>query len=127
MAEIILASKLHFFDAADRTWSDAHVLPLLDWADPSRARRTWDGYLRWGRWNDHLLDAGLLTAYLHLAVLATSVSVRVCCEPGGCSREPVRGRVLGLCQVDACGAKFDVRCRRFRCGAGGANRVDHMG
>ncbi|HEY3143013.1 MAG TPA: DUF4020 domain-containing protein [Acidimicrobiales bacterium] len=67
MAETVLASKVHFFSAADSTWCDSHVLPLLDWSEPARARRAWDGYLYWGRWNDHLLNAGLLTAYIETA------------------------------------------------------------
>ncbi|MFI9561174.1 SIR2 family protein [Nonomuraea endophytica] len=64
LAEVMVASQVHFFSAADHRWCETHVLPLLDWADPVRARRTWDGYLTWGRWNDHLLSAGLLKYYL---------------------------------------------------------------
>jgi hypothetical protein len=55
---------VHFFFAADRSWCEARILPLLDWEDASRARRTWDGYLAWGRWNDPLLEAGLISNYL---------------------------------------------------------------
>jgi hypothetical protein len=64
MAEVVFASQLHFFFGADRAWCENHVLPLLDWADPTRAVRAWDGYLTWGRWNDQLLAAGLLEHYL---------------------------------------------------------------
>ena len=67
MAEVILASQLWFFFGADRTWCEAFVLPLLDWTDEERALRTWHGYLTWGRWNDELLKAGLLTQYLAAA------------------------------------------------------------
>jgi hypothetical protein len=74
MAQIVLASRLHFFDAADRAWCEAQVLPLLYWDDPERARRAWDGYLYWGRWTDHLLEAGLLRAYIDAAANAASFS-----------------------------------------------------
>ncbi|HEY5179856.1 MAG TPA: DUF4020 domain-containing protein [Dermatophilaceae bacterium] len=67
MAEVVFSSQVLFFFGADRVWCEAHVLPLLDWADPVRAQRTWDGYLTWGRWNDQLLDAGLLKDYLAAA------------------------------------------------------------
>lgn len=67
LAEVIYASQLHFFFSADRAWCDQWVLPLLDWADPECARRTWDGFLTRGRWNDHLLAAGLLDHYLGTA------------------------------------------------------------
>ena len=58
-AEIILASQIHFFDSADRHWCRSFILPLLDWEDPARAIRTWDGFLFSGRANDGLLEAGL--------------------------------------------------------------------
>jgi len=67
LAEVIIASQLHFFFAADREWCQANVLPLLAWEDPARARRTWDGFLHWGRWTDELLEAGLLGAYIDTA------------------------------------------------------------
>ena len=38
MAEVVLASQVFFFFGADRTWCEARVLPLLDWASPTRAR-----------------------------------------------------------------------------------------
>lgn len=64
MAEVVIASQLHFFFAADRDWCEDHLLSLLDWANATRARRTWDGFLLWGRWNDQLLKAGLLAHYI---------------------------------------------------------------
>jgi hypothetical protein len=66
-AQVIIASQLHFFFAADRGWCQTNVLPLLDWGNPERARRTWDGFLFWGRWTDQLLEAGLLRHYLDTA------------------------------------------------------------
>jgi hypothetical protein len=70
MAEVIFASQLHFFHAADSEWCLEHVLPLLDWTDPARARRTWDGFLTWGRPDGQLLAAGLLDQYVRAAAHA---------------------------------------------------------
>jgi hypothetical protein len=67
MAQVILASRLHFLHSADQEWAERTVLPLLDWGDATRARRAWDGFLAWGRWNNRLLDAGLLSFYLTAA------------------------------------------------------------
>jgi len=67
LAEVVLSSRVLLLFGADRAWSEAHILPLLDWADPVRARRTWDGHLVRGRWNDQLLTAGLLEGYLAAA------------------------------------------------------------
>jgi hypothetical protein len=67
MAEVVFSSQVLFFFGADRVWCEAHILPLLDWADPVRAQRTWDGYLMWGRSNDQLLNAGLLKGYMAAA------------------------------------------------------------
>ena len=64
MAEVILASQVHFLFRAERDWARADILPLLDWNDAERAARTWDGFLIWGRWEDALLDAGLFDAYM---------------------------------------------------------------
>jgi hypothetical protein len=64
MAQIVFASQVFFFFRADRPWCETHVLPLLDWADPVRARRAWEGYLTWGRWNDQLLSAGHIEDYV---------------------------------------------------------------
>ena len=68
MTEIVFASQIHFFRAADPDWCLHHLLPLLDWTDPARARRAWDGYLTWGRIDDQLLTAGLLDQYVQAAV-----------------------------------------------------------
>jgi hypothetical protein len=64
MAEVVFASQVLFFFGADQDWCQSHVLPLLDWVDPPRARRAWGGFLIWGRWNERLLAAGLLEHYL---------------------------------------------------------------
>ncbi len=80
-AEVVVASQLHFYFAADREWCQANVMPLLDWSNPERARRTWDGFLFWGRWTDQLLAKGLLHAYLdtvpHVAVLEDEMQRRL--------------------------------------------------
>lgn len=65
MVQVVLASRLRFLHGADQEWTERVVLPLLDWKDPVRARRAWDGYLFWGRWNDRLLQVGLLDHYLN--------------------------------------------------------------
>lgn len=82
LAEVVLSSQILLFFGADRVWSEAHILPLLDWADPIRARRTWDGYLMWGRWNDQLLTAGLLEGYLaaadHIDVFSDELRRQLC-------------------------------------------------
>lgn len=67
MVEVVFASQVHFFFAADEAWCRAHVLPLLDWGNPNRGRQCWQAFLMWGRWNDGLLTAGLLDHYLETA------------------------------------------------------------
>lgn len=65
LASTYLASQLHFYYGADPKWTASHVLPLLDWnGSEERASSAWRGFLFWGRWNDGLLGAGLLNAYL---------------------------------------------------------------
>lgn len=67
MAEVICASRLHFLFAADQGWTVQNVMPLLDWTDPLRARRAWNSFTGWGRWNDRMLGAGLMEHYLNAA------------------------------------------------------------
>lgn len=55
MARVALASQAHFLFHADRSWTEAHILPLFDWsADSERAKQAWDGFLTWGQWNEAL-------------------------------------------------------------------------
>lgn len=61
------AAELHLFYGADRDWCLANILPLLSWDHPETAARCWDTYLSWGRWNDRLLEDGLLTHALDAA------------------------------------------------------------
>lgn len=78
MVEVVFASQAQFFFGADRSWWEAHVLPLLDWGNEDRARRTWDGFLAWGRWNDHMLSAGLLPNYIAAAAHVDRFGERSC-------------------------------------------------
>ena len=86
-AEIILASQLRFFHGADSAWCEAQLLPLLDWTDPTRAQRTWSGFLFWGRGNDQLLAAGLLRHYLaavkHIGELPEGLRRQLCVHFAG--------------------------------------------
>ncbi|UDY22942.1 DUF4020 domain-containing protein [Nocardioides sp. Kera G14] len=64
LARTFLASQLHFFFGADREWCEDRLLPLFDWTNEVESRGAWQGFLTWGRWNDGLLKAGLLDAYV---------------------------------------------------------------
>lgn len=59
-----LATRLHFLFGADREWTTGRFLPLFDWNEPQTARPVWCAFIAWGRWNDALLDAGLLDGYI---------------------------------------------------------------
>lgn len=73
LARAMLASQLHFFFGADRDWCVTRLLPRFDWADVGEATAAWQGFLTWGRWNDGLLQEGLIDSYLstseHIAEL----------------------------------------------------------
>jgi hypothetical protein len=71
MAEVIFASRIGFFHGADEDWCLRQVMPLLDWADPTRAHRAWEGFLAWGQFNDQLLAQGLLTQFVNTAARIT--------------------------------------------------------
>jgi Domain of unknown function (DUF4020) len=51
----VLAGNLHLLHAVDRSWAEAIVVPILDWARGLHAVAAWDGFLIWGRWNEPLL------------------------------------------------------------------------
>jgi hypothetical protein len=70
LAEVVLASKLHFLHAADTSWCEQHLLRHLRWDDPDRAVRNWQGFLISGQPRDRLLIAGLLKDYLDTAANA---------------------------------------------------------
>ena len=96
LARAFLASQLHFFFAADRDWCATRLLPLFDWTNAAEATGAWQGFLTWGRWNDGLLQAGLLDDYLataahtdglpndlsrQLAIHLTSIAMFASAEP----------------------------------------------
>ena len=64
LARVIFASRLHFYFGADREWCEDRLLPLFDWINAVDAAAAWQGFLTWGRWNDGLLQAGLLDGYM---------------------------------------------------------------
>ncbi len=70
LAEVMLASNLHFLHAADASWCEQHLLCRLRWEDPDRALRNWQGFLILGQPRDRLLIAGLLKEYLNAAANA---------------------------------------------------------
>ena len=53
----------------DHEWCRSHLLPSFDWGNPPRARRAWDGFLSWGRWNEQALSA---TGYWRAISLASN-------------------------------------------------------
>jgi hypothetical protein len=55
LARVFIASQLYFMFYMDAPWTISHVLPLLEWSDPLRARQCWDGYLFWGRYGENTL------------------------------------------------------------------------
>lgn len=55
LARVFIASQLYFMFYMDSPWAISHVLPLLEWSDPIRARQCWDGYLFWGRYGENTL------------------------------------------------------------------------
>ncbi|HEY9289902.1 MAG TPA: SIR2 family protein [Microlunatus sp.] len=83
LARTILGSQLHFFFGADREWCEARLLPLFDWTNEVEAAAAWQGFLTWGRWNDGLLQAGLLNGYAEAVVHADQLP------------DDLRGRLAG--------------------------------
>ncbi|MFI5909851.1 hypothetical protein [Dactylosporangium sp. NPDC051541] len=71
LAQTVLTSRLSFFFAADRSWCERFLLPLMRWTgDQEQAVRAWTGYLAIGRITDDLFEAGLRDAYLDTVVHA---------------------------------------------------------
>lgn len=62
-ARAIFGGQLLFLFGADEGWCVATLLPLFNWNAPttSTQEQVWDGYLQIGRWNERLLDKGLLS------------------------------------------------------------------
>jgi hypothetical protein len=56
LAQVVVASQAHFLFAIDEQWTRDRVFPLLDARqNEERAKRSWHGYLYWGRWTDAML------------------------------------------------------------------------
>ena len=83
LARTFFASHLHFFFGADREWCEARLLPLFDWANEVEAAAAWQGFLTWGRWNEGLLQAGLLDGYMATARTSTDCPT-VCAVSSQC-------------------------------------------
>ena len=69
-AQVVCAQHLWWLHSLDRPWASQHILALLDPTYPDRALRCWQGYLCHPRWNDEIIDDGLLN---HLLVFAPSI------------------------------------------------------
>lgn len=97
LARSYLASQLHFYFGADREWCQTRLLPLFAWTNEPDSAAAWQGFLAWGRWNDALLQAGLLEAYIattariedlpndlarQLALHLASVATHAAADPG---------------------------------------------
>ena len=74
-AQVVIGSQLFFLFRTDKPWCQSWVLPLLDPdTDPDRAIRCWDGYLAWGKFDQELLEAGLLDYYMGMIPLRHNLS-----------------------------------------------------
>ncbi len=56
-ARVVLGSQLIVFFRVDRLWTEQHLLPLFNWANPVEAKSVWEGFL----WSPRLYQP-LLTA-----------------------------------------------------------------
>jgi hypothetical protein len=64
LAAAICVGRLNFLFAADPEWTVEKAMPYLDWSVPAQAHWAWSSFTTWGRWNDPMLDAGLMNHYL---------------------------------------------------------------
>jgi hypothetical protein len=55
---VLLGSRLIALFRVDRPWTEQHLLPLFDWANPVEAKAVWEGFL----WSPRLYQP-LLTAF----------------------------------------------------------------
>lgn len=68
LAQTVIGGRLGFFYAADPDWTSELLLPLFDGAGGEGSLNgPWQGFLRIGRPDDGLLEAGLLGDYLWLS------------------------------------------------------------
>jgi hypothetical protein len=73
LGAVVLASQSHFLHSVDREWARNALLPVFDWdVDAAVAKRSWDGFLTWGRLPPPLIE-DLMPRYIratpHLAQL----------------------------------------------------------
>lgn len=54
---VLLGSQLITLFRVDRSWTEQHLLPLLDWSNPVEAKAVWAGFLRSPRLYQPLLTA----------------------------------------------------------------------
>ena len=69
-AQVVCAQHLGWLHSLDRPWASLHILALLDPTDQDQALRCWQGYLYHARWNDEMIEDGLLE---HLLAIAPSI------------------------------------------------------
>lgn len=62
-ARSLLASQASFLFRLDETWTQQHIVPLFQHADPRVFAQAWHGFLAWGRLYPPLADA-LLPAFI---------------------------------------------------------------
>ena len=71
LAQAMCAHHTYSLHAADRNWAKTRLLPMLDSTiDEQRAVRCWEAYLSNHRWNDEMLDDGLLNTFRAFASYA---------------------------------------------------------
>jgi hypothetical protein len=58
--EIMLCRYVAFLHQADSDWCKQYIFPLLNWDNPSRAKKAWSGFLSHGGWTNNLLADGFL-------------------------------------------------------------------
>ena len=67
-AQVVSATHVHLLVQLDEPWSLSNVLSMFDPVlDECRADRCWEGWLRRGRFDEHLLRAGLLGHFVSMA------------------------------------------------------------
>jgi hypothetical protein len=74
LARAVYVSRFDAFWLGDRAWCSINLLPLLNWDTSPTAASMWDAFLRRSRWNDQMLDAGLLDQYIAAADRLTTAN-----------------------------------------------------
>jgi hypothetical protein len=77
LGRVILAPWLRFYHGADAEWAITQLFRHFDWdTNPDEAAHLWKSFLAWGHFDDRLLGAGLLTAYLDTCTHEDALSRR---------------------------------------------------